>query len=268
MVECKVSVFYIEDLQPAWTKYQSRYRIAVGLIFGLLSWLSYEGLEERTFFTVLASMAGGLLFMQTYGSKNIEFSEKLNFSLRLPFLSEIIVCICSFLFISIVFGLLGEVKFGVIIGIMFAAIFLLIILSIEGLQRESRAELRMKPNASFGLILKNGLRTGAIVGLILGLIFGLSSILTMGLISSLNFGIAIGLLFGLISAGGNALIQHIALRLILLPEQVIPRWRYDKFLDHCAELGLLRKVGGGYIFRHRLLLEYFAEQYAKQHQSD
>ena len=30
------------------------------------------------------------------------------------------------------------------------------------------------------------------------------------------------------------------------------------FLNSCAERILLRKVGGGYIFVHRLLLEYFA----------
>jgi len=29
--------------------------------------------------------------------------------------------------------------------------------------------------------------------------------------------------------------------------------------DHCARLILLKKVGGGYIFIHRMLLEYFAE---------
>ncbi|MBZ0293180.1 MAG: hypothetical protein K8L99_11500, partial [Anaerolineae bacterium] len=64
--------------------------------------------------------------------------------------------------------------------------------------------------------------------------------------------------------GGIPVIQHIVLRHILSSEGVIPRWRYDRFLDHCAELGLLRKVGGGYIFRHRMLLEYFAEQYAQR----
>jgi hypothetical protein len=37
----------------------------------------------------------------------------------------------------------------------------------------------------------------------------------------------------------------------------IPR-NYPRFLDYGAEHILLRKVGGGYIFVHRLLLEYFA----------
>ena len=38
-------------------------------------------------------------------------------------------------------------------------------------------------------------------------------------------------------------------------------WNYVKFLDYAAERILLRKVGGGYIFIHRMLLEYFAVRY-------
>ena len=34
---------------------------------------------------------------------------------------------------------------------------------------------------------------------------------------------------------------------------------FIKFLDHCAKLILLKKVGGGYIFIHRMLLDYFAD---------
>ena len=33
------------------------------------------------------------------------------------------------------------------------------------------------------------------------------------------------------------------------------------FLDYAAERLFLRKVGSGYLFVHRLLLEYFAAQY-------
>jgi hypothetical protein len=36
-------------------------------------------------------------------------------------------------------------------------------------------------------------------------------------------------------------------------------WKYAPFLDFAADRILLRKVGGGYIFIHRLLMEYFAE---------
>jgi hypothetical protein len=47
------------------------------------------------------------------------------------------------------------------------------------------------------------------------------------------------------------------LRLILWLKGYTP-FKFIKFLDHCAKLILLRKVGGGYIFVHRMLLEYFA----------
>jgi hypothetical protein len=36
-------------------------------------------------------------------------------------------------------------------------------------------------------------------------------------------------------------------------------FNFIEFLDHCAKLILLKKVGGGYIFIHRMFLEYFAE---------
>ena len=54
------------------------------------------------------------------------------------------------------------------------------------------------------------------------------------------------------------MIKHYALRLILWPNGCTP-FNFVKFLDHCAKLILLKKVGGGYIFIHRMLLDYFAD---------
>jgi len=56
--------------------------------------------------------------------------------------------------------------------------------------------------------------------------------------------------------GGLACIQHIVLRLSLRRLKFIPR-NYPLFLDYSAGRILLRKVGGGYIFLHRLVLDYF-----------
>ncbi len=66
-----------------------------------------------------------------------------------------------------------------------------------------------------------------------------------------------GLIVGL-NRGGAAVIKHYALRLILWLNDYTPL-KFVNFLDHCARLILLRKVGGGCIFIHRMLLEYFAE---------
>jgi hypothetical protein len=57
--------------------------------------------------------------------------------------------------------------------------------------------------------------------------------------------------------GGLDIIQHYILRLILWIERDVPR-NYPQFLDYCVDRIFLRRVGGGYIFIHRLLLEHFA----------
>lgn len=66
----------------------------------------------------------------------------------------------------------------------------------------------------------------------------------------------VGRIAGL-NRGGSALIKHYALRLTLWLSGYTP-FKFIKFLDHCAKLILLKKVGG-YIFVHRMLLDYFAE---------
>ncbi len=67
-------------------------------------------------------------------------------------------------------------------------------------------------------------------------------------------GLGLGGAFGF---GGLACIQHVVLRFFLWRGGWLP-WRLPQFLDYAADRILLRKVGGGYIFIHRLLLEYFA----------
>lgn len=65
------------------------------------------------------------------------------------------------------------------------------------------------------------------------------------------------MLLGGLGFGGLACIQHIILRFLLWRSGQLP-WDLPRFLDYAAERILLRKVGGGYIFIHRLLLDHFA----------
>jgi hypothetical protein len=80
-----------------------------------------------------------------------------------------------------------------------------------------------------------------------GLFGGLSVVLGAGLIY--------GLIFGLISGGMFAL-KHFVLCLFLWESGLAPL-HYVPFLAQAKELLFLRQVGGGYIFVHRLLSEYF-----------
>jgi DNA polymerase III delta prime subunit len=59
-------------------------------------------------------------------------------------------------------------------------------------------------------------------------------------------------------AGAQASLQHLVLRLLLVRNKAAP-WKYVRFLDEASDRLLLRKVGGGYVFVHRLLLDYFAD---------
>ena len=52
-------------------------------------------------------------------------------------------------------------------------------------------------------------------------------------------------------------LKHYVLRILLWRSDYAPL-NYIRFLDYAAERVFLRKVGGGYIFTHRLLMEYFA----------
>jgi serine/threonine protein kinase/DNA polymerase III delta prime subunit len=72
----------------------------------------------------------------------------------------------------------------------------------------------------------------------------------------LNGGAILGLAAGLY-CGGAAYVQHFVLRFLLWSARSVP-FNYPRFLDYAASRILLRKVGGGYIFIHRLLLEHFA----------
>jgi eukaryotic-like serine/threonine-protein kinase len=124
--------------------------------------------------------------------------------------------------------------------------------------------VKLSRNNSLAALLVTWLTSGLIVGLyywcFLGYrdqanwqISGLTAGLAAGLISGLIFGLIVGL-----NRGGSAAIKHYALRLTLWLSGYTP-FNFVKFLDQCAKLILLKKVGGGYIFIHRMVLEYFAE---------
>jgi hypothetical protein len=104
-----------------------------------------------------------------------------------------------------------------------------------------------------------GLIYGLIYMLIWGLVGGLYGgpigALFGGLVGALVGGLVGGLLIRLYAPGG--VISRFASRFILSLNGDIP-WNYVRFLDYATERVFLRKVGGGYIFIHRMLMEYFA----------
>jgi hypothetical protein len=136
--------------------------------------------------------------------------------------------------------------------------------------------IRLRTNQGIWRSAGNGLAYGVVggltVGLVGGLVIGLATVLANALVGQLANALAFGLFFGLIGlivglgvgllgglgvGGLGAFLRHFTLRFWLWRADSFP-WNLVPFLDEAAERLLLRKVGGGYIFVHRLLLEYFA----------
>ncbi|HEY6411117.1 MAG TPA: hypothetical protein VIY29_26970, partial [Ktedonobacteraceae bacterium] len=164
--------------------------------------------------------------------------------------------------------------FGLSIGLVFG--FLVVLLRGLSHDKLKKGDI-LKPNQGIW----NSARNSAILGLSCWLLFGLFFDVIYGVIldrvfhafgvlpseygqffpnNSWIIGMANGLAVGAFIAarsGGIACIQHLLLRILLWRAKCIP-WNYSHFLDNMAERLFLSKVGGGYIFIHRLLLDYFA----------
>lgn len=99
----------------------------------------------------------------------------------------------------------------------------------------------------------------------------LSYRLSMVLSEWLSFLLTIGLSFGWLlflcgwfvlwaAMSGLTILRHYTLRLLLARSHTFPL-QARRFLDDATARTLLRRVGGGYGFVHRRLLDYFANVY-------
>jgi len=271
MVEHSQTVFYIEKMQPDWLR-QRRwlYRFLPVLVFGLVG--GFFDLAAGLIFDLSTGLFGlvfGLGFGMFVGlGRYIKPAERVRWSWRKArrVRYSLGIRLSLILFSGLILVLVGEIGFGLVISLMTVLLFVLFFgmcgLGVEDLDQKIvpnhgiRRSLRNAVIFGLSLWLGFGL-TGLSSGLGFGLVFGSVNV---SLIGGLIFGLVFGLMFGLmigLAFGGFAVIQHSALRLILALNNHAPL-NYVRFLDHAAERILLRKVGGGYIFVHRMLLEYFA----------
>lgn len=137
---------------------------------------------------------------------------------------------------------------------------------------------KTKPNQGILLTVTNGLKLG---GGTLGLVAVLATSMFFLFLTGFDvedlwssFGgsgdeelIAITILFAVVCTAfvffdyaGKAVAEHYIVRWVLHRQNVFPS-RLVPFLDYAVDsLHFLQRVGGGYIFVHRYLLEYFADQ--------
>jgi hypothetical protein len=200
-------------------------------------------------------LAFGLIGGLAFGLRKTEPAEELNWSwprvlisLRIGLVSGLLVG----LVVGLVYGLLAGLLVGLFSGLTYVLHFGLV---------PRLAHERTIPNEGIHRSARHALGIGLVTGLTLGLIAGSVSRLIDGLSFGLFFGLTASLVFG-----GLACLQHLATRALLTIHSFAP-FRYIRFLDEAAERLLLRRAGSGYIFVHRLLLDYLADQVdPSQHQ--
>ncbi len=150
----------------------------------------------------------------------------------------------------------------------------IVIMLVRGLTNKEidKRQKDIKPNQGIRNSLSNSLKVGISSGMLVGIVifffysYVIHTVFIVGYIneipadSDVIYGVGdlvtVLYLFWLIN-GGFATVQHLMLRIRLWQTGCIP-WRYPHFLDYARERIFLNKVGGGYLFVHKLLLEYFA----------
>nr|RNJ71058.1 MAG: TIR domain-containing protein [Leptolyngbya sp. IPPAS B-1204] len=274
MVQQSQTIFLIEHLQPTWSltrTEQMGYRISAVLMGALTCWLIAAvsgGLFRWSADVLLAWLILGVplgLFVGL-GDTTIQTVETLKWSWRAA-----VRGLVKGLFYGLIYGLLLELILELInqtflkhqewFSLGLVLITMLTVSCIFGVAdglRGLEIDTKTVPNQGIWRSALNASIVGLTGWLIGGLLFG--PIFTA--LDPRNTTIAacsgsFGLLFGLILGGGQACIRHFTLRLVLYSKKLIP-WNYARFLDHATDLIFLQKVGGGYIFIHRLLLEHFA----------
>ena len=261
------TVFFIERMQPNWLskKWYPYYLVCSLLAFSIIGWpvgrqiLTPGKLVVSLTFTIV-------IFWLYFGLEQINPVETLKWSwkkVRKNLTKGIIYGLVLGLVLKVnsrlpnadynwneIIGYLTNLSIPQLIrGIIFGLSLGLFFVIIRGLTGPSIQTL-ITPNQGIRQSAKNSL----IFGLIGALILGLNTILLGWTTRGWTI---FGFAFGMVAGGAEACVKHLIIRILLFIRGSIP-WNYARFLNYATERIFLQKVGGGYIFVHRLLLEHFA----------
>jgi hypothetical protein len=167
----------------------------------------------------------------------LELSEGLNAGLIFGMGKELGARLIFWLGTGLIFGL----GYWFVLGLM------------QGMTQE-RLEDQDRRVANEGI--RRSLRNGVMMSIIGGAVLGSIGILSKGLSAGFLIGPNGALLIGILT-GGLAVWRHSIIRLLLFHSRTFPG-RAPQFLNDSAARFLLRRVGGGYSFAHRLLLDHLA----------
>jgi MFS family permease len=267
-----------------------------GLIVGAIGWglgelifVLINGTKNNQLLGLSGGISGALIGGIIIGlPKKILPLEKLSWSwkrAKYRFVREFLEGVSYGLIFGVIFGLIfylnGQKFMNWSIGGLVSGLIGGLILGLGSGLGSSEIERRIVSNQGIRSSLRNSFIIGLIVGLMGSVIGSVIGGLSGGLSGKLIFGpifeaidikineqtgaqiggLVFGPIGGLISGlkyGGAACIQHFILRQMLHQKVHIPR-NYAKFLDFASNRRLMKKIGGGYVFFHRMLLEHFAQ---------
>lgn len=239
--------------------------VLVGLVLVLVGFSI--GLTTNLFYTVFNMEGGGVLPLQNIllgGSQGLTLALGRGLSTGLSA------------------GLSAGLNYWLLIGLAQG-------IASEQVEDEDRRVFNQGIRHSLRNSLGMGLLSGGIIWLISMLVFGLqgglgnmldywlglpysglpnnvlSGTLNQALSDARDFGLNIGWLLAVSGGllvwtmmGGLAVLRHSVLRLLLWRLHTFP-WQAARFLEDARARILVQRVGGGYRFIHRLLLDYFAD---------
>jgi hypothetical protein len=264
------TVFYMERLVAnrtleEMTEKSYRYLLAIllsvtGLAFGVIYSLITFELKLVLIDSITLGVISGLLGIvnpDTKVAEKIIWSKQVLYR-KWPLIVILVIISISIIFILSITGRLDIIKtssyfikiiFNVSIGIL---VSLAVFIGLGGISEEMiDVSYFISPNSGIERSKRYSIYTLLLLSILTFVIrIESSDILTVLLLSLLTF-------LGSLNFGGLACIQHYLLRIILWQRNALPL-RLRAFLDHACERILLRRAGGGYLFIHRLLLDYFA----------
>jgi serine/threonine protein kinase len=235
------------------------YGLNFGLIVGLIS-VTLERLQEGIHLTERVSFSWRNLRNHLFASTHIRFALMLAGCIIV--FVELIDVLSFGRAVRLSNGLRHGLSTALIYGLSLGLLYWLLLGFYQSIAQERIEDQdRRVPNQGIRQSLRNSLLLGLISGTTSGTIIGGMGILTFGLSFGLsNFWplfVTSGLLFWVIT-GGLAIWRHYLIRFLLQCTQTFP-WNAFQFLDDATARILLRRIGGGYSFTHRLLLDHFAD---------
>jgi DNA polymerase III delta prime subunit len=271
------TIFYLDSLSEAWlpTKTQKWLSwvgtvVACGIFCGLIGALigvAMSGLSDWAYGLIFGLIPGiviglviGLMFVliiplakpRPFGVAQLRLADMRSQgpkAMRVGFGSGLVFGVMFLVLVGWVASLLATLAAALIGGLL-------------TLIEPAAVETGIKPSAGIRTWIKSAffafLGSGLIAALMswmISMLLGERNRLFSGLTSHLTFGMFVGLFMGL--GGVLIVLRHGVLRLVLWISTLAPL-KCTPFLDYAAERLFLRKVGSGYIFLHRMLLEYFA----------